>query len=137
MTYLLAIQEDLPVGGELDLSDDRRSCELFWATLLDFAAAENGEYLSFGPDQGDECLNIKINGEWLCIGPPPKEIRDRLLRFAQRMVLGPMLYYFRIRMTSKRFLTRGRPPILVRVGKRESRWAVECGRDGITFVRNN
>jgi hypothetical protein len=135
MKRVLAIKDELAPGEELDFTDDRHSCRQFWATLLDFASLENAEQVGCRPSDGDDCLSIQINGQWLKMDPPPAEVRELLLRFAQEMALGILGYNFLVRLRKANFFRDDCGPFTVVVGKRKSMWQMECDRVSVHFFR--
>jgi hypothetical protein len=128
--------DQLPiVDGELELSDNRQSCQLFLASLLDHACAERVEQVCFNPTEEDKCLAVVIGREICEIVPIPQEVRATYLRHIQEMILGKFAYVFLVRLCGKPFIRNNCGPVIVDVGGRRSKWTVECARDLVRFVR--
>ncbi|MCI0332837.1 MAG: hypothetical protein L0228_06405 [Planctomycetes bacterium] len=135
MRRVLAIDDVLASGGVLELSDDRPSCKLFWATMLDYAFTENVKEVGFNPADGDDCILVVIDRQTYPMVPPPSELRPLLLRYAQEIALGQLCYTLLVRLGSKPFVREQCGPLLVRVGSRRSEWNMDCTRDSIRFMR--
>lgn len=128
--------DELPyVDGELDLADDRSSCKLFLAAVLDCARGEHVERLSFCPSDGNQSLRLVVGRDVFEMVPLPAEVCVAYLRFIQEMVLGKFAYFFLVRCSRQSFVRDNCGSVLVDVGARRSKWLVNCTRESVCFVR--
>lgn len=136
MTNLTLTYEQLPlVDGELDLSDDRQSCELFLATLLDYASAEHAERVTFSPAEDNQSLRVVVGRDEYEMVPLPREAGAVYLKFIQQMLLGRLTYFLLVSLGRGPFLRENCGPLLIEVGGRRSKWSVDCDRESVCFVR--
>jgi hypothetical protein len=136
MRNLALTYEKLPLlDGQLELSDDRQSCDLFLATLLDHASAEHVERVTFCPAEAERCLRVVIGRDEYEMVPLPREAGAIYLRFIQQMLLGKFSYLIFIRLSRRPFERENCGPLLVDVGGRRSKWSVNCTHKSVCFVR--
>jgi hypothetical protein len=136
MSDLAITYEKLPlVDGELELSDDRQSCELFLATLLDHASTEHVERVKFCPAEAERCLRVVNGRDEYEMVPLPREAGAIYLKFIQQMVLGKLGYLVLVRLSRRPFERENCGPLLVDVGGRRSKWSVNCTHESVCFVR--
>ena len=134
MNRLLAFDEVPLIDGEIELSDDRASCRLFLATLLDVARAEAAEEVVFTPGDGDKSLTAVINGEVSEMVPLPREARNVYLRFAQDITLGRVRGIL-VRLGNGLFARQLEATFHVQVAEQFSIWRVRATRSSIRFQR--
>jgi hypothetical protein len=134
MTPRLAYERPLLVEGELELSDDRESCRRFLASLLDYAYAEGAEQVRYSPSDGDNCLDITIEGNKIEMLPLPAELRTAYFRFVQEIVRGK-IGHFLIRFGGGIFARESCGPLIVEVARRQSEWDVTCTHTFVRFTR--
>jgi hypothetical protein len=128
--------DQLPLDyGQLEFSDDRESCRLLMACLLDHAAAERVEQVRFAPNDGDKCLAIKIGRDTYNMVPMPDEVRKTYLKFIHEMLLGRFTYLMLFRLCNMPFTRDNCGPITVDVNGRRSKWNVQCTNESVRFVR--
>jgi hypothetical protein len=135
MKRVLAIDDNLALGEDLDLSDDHPAWQLFWCTLLDRANAHRVEEVGFCPNDRDNCITMLVEGHTYPGVPLPYEAQEMALRYAQEIALGQWWYTILVRLSSKPITRERREPILIQVGDRQSKWSIRCTRDSIRFLR--
>jgi hypothetical protein len=128
--------DQLPLDdGEMDLSIDWRSCELFLAALLDYASAEHVERVTFSPAEADQCLRLVVGRDEYDMVPLPREAGTIYLKFLQQILLGRLSHFFLVRLSRRQFVRDNCGQVLVEVSGRRSKWIANCARGSINFVR--
>lgn len=124
-------------GGRelLALSDDVPSCRLFLASLLDHAASSRVERVCFRPENGDQCLTVRIGQDVYEMAPLPAEFRIKYLKLIHQMVLGRFGYFVLVCFRGKSFHRNNCGPLTVEVAGRRSKWSIRCMHDAVCFTR--
>jgi hypothetical protein len=136
MKRVLKIDDELPIGETLDLSDDDVSCRSFWCNLLDYAWAERVEEVDFCPAKRDDCITVSIGERTYPMIPLPYEAQEMYLRYAQKIVLGRFWFTLLVQLNRKPFDRDLQDPLAVQIGDRLSKWDVCCSRHSIRFLRH-